>query len=286
MKNIGFIGTGIMGTEMISNLKKSGFNVSIYTRTKEKAKPLIEKGFAWADSIEELSKDKDAIITMLGYPSDVEKVYFEGILHSASPGTYLIDMTTSSPSLAKKIYQAAHQKCMHALDAPVSGGQIGAKNATLSIMVGGDKEDFDACLKLFEAMGKTIVLIGNAGAGQVAKAANQTAIAGCIAGVAEAITLVNSSGLDAKKVLDVISKGAARSFQMEYNGQMMLKNDMSPSFYIKHYIKDLKIASQTSKENNHNLPILENVLKMYIDLADKGMSELGTQAIIKEYSEE
>lgn len=286
MKNIGFIGTGIMGTEMISNLKKSGFNVSIYTRTKEKAKPLIEKGFAWVDSIEELSKDKDAIITMLGYPSDVEEVYFEGILNSASPGTYLIDMTTSSPSLAKKIYQAAHQKCMHALDAPVSGGQIGAKNATLSIMVGGDKEDFDACFKIFEAMGKTIVLIGDSGAGQVAKAANQTAIAGCIAGVAEAITLVNSSGLDAKIVLDVISKGAARSFQMEYNGQMMLKDDMTPSFYIKHYIKDLKIASQTSKENNHNLPILENVLKMYIDLADKGMSELGTQAIIKEYSEE
>lgn len=286
MNNIGFIGTGIMGTEMISNLKKSGFNVTIYTRTKEKAKPLIEKGFVWANSIEELSKDKDAIITMLGYPSDVEEVYFEGILNSASPGAYLIDMTTSSPSLAKKIYQAAHQKCMHALDAPVSGGQVGAKNATLSIMVGGDKEDFDACLKIFEAMGKTIVLIGDSGAGQVAKAANQTAIAGCIAGVAEAITLVNSSGLDAKKVLDVISKGAARSFQMEYNGQMMLKDDMSPSFYIKHYIKDLKIASQTSKENNHNLPILENVLKMYIDLADKGMNELGTQAIIKEYSEE
>ena len=286
MKNIGFIGTGIMGTEMISNLKKSGFNVSIYTRTKAKAKPLIERGFAWADSIEELSKDKDAIITMLGYPSDVEEVYFKGILNSASPGTYLIDMTTSSPSLAKRIYQAAHQKCMHALDAPVSGGQIGARNATLSIMVGGDKADFDACFKIFEAMGKTIELIGDAGAGQVAKAANQTAIAGCIAGVAEAITLVNSSGLDAKKVLDVISNGAARSFQIEYNGQMMLKDDMSPSFYIKHYIKDLKIASQTSKENNHNLPILEDVLKMYIDLADKGMSELGTQAIIKEYSEE
>lgn len=286
MKKIGFIGTGIMGIEMIRNLKKAGYDVSIFTRTKTKAEPLISEGFVWENSIDKLSKGKDVIITMLGYPSDVEEVYFKGILNNADANTYLIDMTTSSPSLAQKIYNESKNKNMHSLDAPVSGGQIGAQNATLSIMVGGDEADFNACHYVFEAMGKTIAYIGEAGAGQVAKAANQTAIAGCIAGVAEAISLVKGSGLDPKKVLDVISKGAARSFQMEYNGYMMLKEDMSPSFYMKHYIKDLKIAASTSKSNSQELPILEAVLQIYEELAAKGMNELGTQAIIKKYSEE
>lgn len=288
MKKIGFIGTGIMGAEMIRNLMKSGYEVSIYTRTKSKAKSLISEGALWVDTIPILAKNKDAIITMLGYPSDVDEVYFAdyGILTNASPNTYLIDMTTSSPSLARKIFYSAVSKGLFALDAPVSGGKIGAKNATLSIMVGGDKSAYDTCYKLFQSIGKTIAYIGDSGAGQIAKAANQTAIAGCIAGVAEAITLVQNAGLDPKTVLDVISNGAAKSFQMDYNGYAMIQNDMRPSFYIKHYIKDLNIASTTSTEYKINLPILEQVLKLYKKLADDGASELGTQAIIKAYNKE
>ncbi|NYC92664.1 3-hydroxyisobutyrate dehydrogenase-like beta-hydroxyacid dehydrogenase [Clostridium acetobutylicum] len=187
---IGFIGTGVMGKGMIKNLLKGGYTVHVYNRTKEKALPLVEIGAVLETSIKELSQRCDVIITMVGYPSDVEEVYFNdnGILNNLKPQSYVVDMTTSKPSLAKKIYAAAKERNIFALDAPVSGGDIGAAEGTLSIMVGGDKEAFDALMPIFELMGKNIVLQGSAGSGQHTKMCNQIAIASNIMGVCEALS--------------------------------------------------------------------------------------------------
>ena len=186
---IGFIGVGVMGKSMVRNLMKNGFNVSIYTRTKIKAEDVISEGAIWCDDIKDCVKDKDAIITIVGYPKDVEEVYFgeDGILNNAKEGAYLIDMTTTSPKLSIKIYEEAKKKNLYSLDAPVSGGDVGAKNATLSIMVGGDKESFEKCMPVFDALGNTIIYEGKAGSGQHTKMANQIAIGGAIAGVCEAV---------------------------------------------------------------------------------------------------
>ncbi|MEV9478239.1 NAD(P)-dependent oxidoreductase, partial [Aliarcobacter butzleri] len=203
MKKIAFIGVGVMGKFMVSNLLKSGFEVSIYARNKAKVEDSIKEGAVFCENIKECVQNKDAIITIVGYPKDVEEVYLssDGIINSASQNSYLIDMTTTTPTLSVKIHEEAKKKNLKALDAPVSGGDIGAKNATLSIMVGGEKEDFEACKKLFEAMGKTIVYAGNAGSGQHTKMANQIAIAGVMAGVSEAIAYGKKMGLDIPTML-------------------------------------------------------------------------------------
>lgn len=283
MKNIGFIGTGFMGVSMVRNLMKAGFQVSIFTRTKAKAEELIAEGAQWCDSIEELAQNKDAVITIVGYPQDVEEVYFQKLLPSITPHTYLIDMTTSSPELAQRIYQAAKEKQAYALDAPVSGGKIGAKNGTLSIMVGGEQKAFEACMTLFEAMGKMISLVGGPGAGQIAKAANQTAIAGTLAGLCEAITLVRKAGVEPQKVMDVISGGAAGSFQLNHNAKPIINDDMSPTFYLKHYVKDLKIALHSAESNHANLPVLSTVLHLFEELENEGEGDYGIQALIHKY---
>ena len=194
--NIAWIGTGVMGSSMAINLKKSGHNVSVYSRTLSKCEPLREYGIEVKDSIKECVKGADAVFTIVGYPKDVEEVYLgkEGIFEYAREGAYLVDMTTSSPLLAKKLYEKGNK--FHMLDAPVSGGDIGAKNATLSIMVGGNKEDFEYMYNVFECMGKNIIYLGEAGSGQNCKASNQVAIAGTIAAVAESIIYDKKSGLD------------------------------------------------------------------------------------------
>lgn len=283
MKKIGFIGVGVMGKSMVSNLMKNGFEVSIYSRNKQKVEDSIKEGAIFCESIEACVKDKDAVITIVGYPSDVEEVYFSqnGILNSANSGTYLIDMTTTSPNLSQKIYEESKSKGLKALDAPVSGGDVGAKNATLSIMVGGEKEDFEACKDIFEAMGKTIIYEGLAGMGQHTKMANQIAIAGIMAGVSEAITYGKRVGLDIETMLQSISNGAAQSWHMSNNGPKMNKREFEPGFYIKHMVKDLKIAS----EEVPNLKVLEEVLKMYSTLEKDGDGDLGTQALCKFYEE-
>ena len=196
MKKIGFIGVGVMGKSVVINLMKHGFEVSIYARNKEKVEEVIKEGAIWCENIAECVQDKEAVITIVGYPKDVEEVYFEdgGILANANPGAYLIDMTTTSPDLSKRIYEAAKVKGMKALDAPVSGGDVGAKNGTLSIMVGGEQEDFNACKEIFSAMGTTIVYEGKPGNGQHTKMANQIAIAGAIAGVCEAMAYAKNAG--------------------------------------------------------------------------------------------
>lgn len=281
MKKIAFIGVGVMGKSMVRNLMAKGFEVSIYARTKSKVQDVIDEGAVFYDTIESCVKNQDVVITIVGYPKDVEEVYFSlnGILASVSDGTTLIDMTTTSPELSIKIYNEAKAKGLKALDAPVSGGDVGAKNGTLSIMVGGDKEVFEECKPVFEAMGTTIIYEGKAGAGQHTKMANQIAIAGIMAGISEAIAYAKAKDLDIPTMLASISNGAAQSWHMTNNAPKMFKREFEPGFYIKHMVKDLKIAATEVP----NLEVLEDVLKMYETLEKNGDGDLGTQAICKYY---
>ena len=288
MKKIGFIGIGVMGCAMASNLMKKGYELTVYTRTKQKAEVLLEKGAKWCDTAADCAKGQNAVITMVGFPNDVEEVYFgeSGIFSAAEEGTYLIDMTTTSPKLSVKIYNAAKERKMHALDAPVSGGDTGAKNGTLSIMVGGDREAFDVCYDIFAAMGTNIIYEGPAGCGQHTKMANQIALGGAISGVCEALAYAKAVGLDQQTMLDSISAGAAGSWQMTNMAPRILKGDDAPGFYIKHYIKDMRIAVEESQEVHLDLKMLNSVLEMYEKLAESGMANLGTQALYHYYGEE
>ena len=279
---IGFIGTGVMGSSMVRNLLKNGFKVNVFNRTLSKAQKLGDDGAILTHSVEECVKDVDVVITIVGYPKDVKETY-DIILENAKENTILIDMTTSSPSLAINIYNKAKEKSMSALDAPVSGGDIGAKNANLTIMVGGDKEAYDKVYDVFKAMGKTINLIGKAGSGQHTKMANQIAIAANIAGAMEAINYALSQNLDLELVLKAISKGSASSFQLDYGSMKVLNNDYEPGFYIKHFIKDMKIAKEEALKKELLLPVLNQVLYEFEALEAKGYGELGTQALYKYY---
>lgn len=285
---IGFIGTGVMGASMAGHLMDAGHELTVYNRTRQKAEGLLARGARWADTPAECADGMDAVITIVGYPKDVEEVYLgeKGVLSTARPGAYLIDMTTTSPALWQRIAKTAEQKGLHPLDAPVSGGDTGARNATLSIMVGGQKADFEACVPLFEKMGKTIVYTGPAGCGQHTKMANQIAIAGCVTGVAEAVRYGQISGLDTENMLSCISAGAAGSWQMSNNGPKMLKGDYAPGFFIQHFIKDMRIAQEEAQKRGAELPVLQLVLSMYESLQEDGRANDGTQAIIEWYRDE
>ena len=282
-EKIGFIGTGVMGNSMAFHLMRAGYDVHLYTRTKSKAENLLEHGAVWEESVADLAQHTDIIITMIGTPQDVESVYFgaEGILENARANAYVIDMTTSKPSLAKKIYDAAKEKNIHALDAPVSGGDIGAREASLTIMVGGDAVDFEAMEEIFEIMGENIVHQGDAGAGQYTKLANQIAIAPGMIGLAEALVFSKNAGLDQTTVLQSISAGAAGSWSMDNYGPRMIFRTFDPGFAIKHYIKDLRIAVEAAEEMNMNTPGLQLALQIYEELGETGELESGIHAIIK-----
>lgn len=285
MKRIGFIGVGVMGKSMVRNLMKKEFELSIYSRTQSKCEDVIHEGALWCETVEKCARSVDAVITMVGYPKDVEEVYFGkgGILGSVKPGTYVIDMTTTSPQLSARIYKSAREKGVFALDAPVSGGDIGAQKGTLSIMVGGDREAFDACIPLFDALGTNTIYEGGAGFGQHTKMANQIALSGIIAGVCEALAYARAVGLDAQTMLDSIGAGAAGSWQMNNMAPRILKGDFAPGFFIKHYIKDMTIASEEAECAGISLEILNDVCRMYQDLAQRGMGDLGTQALMHYY---
>lgn len=285
MKKIGFVGTGVMGSSMVLNLIKHGYELSVYNRTKSKADACIAAGAKWCDTVAECAKDKDVVITIVGFPKDVEEVYFgeNGILNEAKKGAYVIDMTTTSPMLSEKIYKTAAEKGIYALDAPVSGGDTGARNGTLAIMVGGDKAAFDECMPVFEAMGTNIRYEGKAGNGQHVKMANQIAIAGAVSGVAEAVRYAMAMGVDVDTMLDTISNGAAGSWQMSNNGPKMAKEDYAPGFYIKHFIKDMKIAIECADAKGVTLDVLKKVCDEYVQLENNGKGDLGTQAIIEYY---
>ncbi len=280
---VGFIGTGVMGKSMAGHILSKGYKVLVYTRTKEKAVDLVDQGAVWKQSVAELAKEADIVITMVGYPYDVEEVYVgeNGLLANAKPGTYFIDMTTSTPSLAVKIYEQAKQKGMYSLDAPVSGGDIGAKEARLAIMVGGDKEVFDACTPLLEMMGQNIVYQGQAGSGQHTKMCNQIAIASNMIGVSEAMAYAKKSGLDPETVLKSISTGAAGSWSLSNLAPRMIAGDFEPGFFIKHFIKDMGIALEEANAMGMETPGLKLAKKMYDELAEKGEENSGTQALYK-----
>ncbi|WP_267651185.1 NAD(P)-dependent oxidoreductase [Listeria welshimeri] len=285
MKKIGFVGTGVMGSSMASHLLEAGYDVFIYTRTKSKAEELLTKGAKWIDTPQALAKKVDVLISMVGYPKDVEELYLgqNGFLENLSAGAVAIDMTTSSPVLAKKIAEAFREKGIGALDAPVSGGDIGAKNGMLAIMVGGAEDVFLKVKPIFEILGSSVILQGDAGAGQHTKMVNQIAIASNMIGVTEAIIYAEAAGLNPARVLESISGGAAGSWSLSNLIPRVLQDDFSPGFFIKHFIKDMGIALSEAKQMGLELPGLSLAEKMYQTLADQGLSEEGTQALIKYY---
>lgn len=269
MEHITFIGTGVMGSSMAAHLLASGYPVTVFTRTKSRAEPLLAQGARWADTIKHAVKDADIVITMVGYPRDVEELYLgsDGIVTSAQPGSLLIDMTTSSPQLAVRIAAAAHTRNLDALDAPVSGGDVGAQNATLSIMVGGSEAAFLRAKPIFETMGKTIVLQGGPGSGQHCKMCNQIAIASNMMGVVEALTYGLAAGLDPRTMLSSIESGAAGSWSLSNLVPRMLDGNVQPGFYIKHFIKDMGIALGSAREMGLILPGLTQAEALYRKLA-------------------
>ena len=285
MTNIAFIGTGVMGQGMIKNFLKAGHTVHLYTRTKERALPLVELGATWYDTAQAAAEQGDVIFTVVGYPKDVEEVYFGdyGIFKAAQQGKIVVDMTTSQPALAKKIADAAQAFGMDALDAPVSGGDIGAQNGTLSIMVGGSKQAFEKVTPLFEVIGQNIVLQGEAGAGQHTKMCNQIAIATNMIGVCEALAYGKKAGLDMERVLQSIATGAAGSWSLSNLAPRMLQGDKEPGFYIMHMIKDMGIALDEAARMELKLPGLAMAKAMYDELSAKGYDQNGTQALIDYY---
>lgn len=284
-KKIGFIGTGVMGASIVMHLLNAGNEVTIYTRTKSKAAELIAAGAKWAETPAEASKAQEIIFTMVGYPKDVEEVYIgeNGIFSAAKKGAIVIDMTTSEPTLAKKLYHEARERGLHSLDAPVSGGDIGAKNGTLSLMVGGDKDVFEKLQPIFELFGQNIVYQGVAGSGQHTKMCNQIAIASGMIGVCESMAYGLKAGLTMDEVLRSITAGAAGSWSLSNLAPRMLKGNLEPGFYIKHIIKDMKIALDEAERMNLQLPGLTLAKSMYDQLLAEGYGDNGTQALIKYY---
>ncbi len=281
--NIGFIGVGIMGKSMVRNLLKAGHSLYIYSRSKDKVTDVLAEGAIWQDSVKECAANSQIIMSIVGYPSDVEEIYFgaDGIIENAAKGSYLIDLTTSSPALAIKIADQAKQKNLKALDAPVTGGDIGAKNGTLSILVGGEQADFDYCRPIFEAIGQNISYMGANGSGQHAKMCNQIVIAGTISGICEALAYAQAHDIDFELLYQAIAGGAAGGNQMNYIIPKILADDYQPGFFIKHIIKDLTIAKEGAKAHNIELEVLNATLKNYQKLQDQGHGNLGTQGLFK-----
>ncbi|MBQ3653858.1 MAG: NAD(P)-dependent oxidoreductase [Synergistaceae bacterium] len=285
MKKIAFIGVGKMGKPMVKNLIKLGFDVHIFARSIMKVYDVINNGARYHSTINDCVKDCEVIITMVGFPKDVEEVYFATgkILDSAQEGTYIIDMTTTSPSLAKMIHEEGSRRGLHVLDAPVTGGVKGAKEAALSIMVGGDEDDYRACLPLFRALGTNINYMGEAGMGQQTKLANQIIIAGTLAGVCEGLTYAKAKGLDMSRFLRAVSTGGADSKQLESAGPKILDRDFTPGFTVKHFVKDMLLAVDEANKESLNLDVLVTVLSHFKKLEEDFFADNGTQVLIKYY---
>ena len=278
LNKIGFIGTGIMGTPIVRNLLQKGFNVTVYNRSQQKAHLLEKDGAIFADSIKVCVKDKDVVMTMVGYPQDVKEVYDKVLKYVDH--TLLIDMTTSSPDLAKALYDKAKEKNCQMLDAPVTGGDIGAQKGMLTILCGGDQDAFNKAYPLFEAIGSNIYYLGPCGNGQHCKMCNQIAIAGALSGAVEAISYADRMGLDKNQVMEAISAGAAGSFQLSNVAVKAISGDFQPGFIMKHFVKDMGIADEAALSQDLRLEILEHVKKMCISLDDQ---DLGTQSLLKYY---
>jgi 3-hydroxyisobutyrate dehydrogenase len=281
-KTLGWIGTGVMGASMAGHLLNAGYSMVIYNRTLAKAEPLIAKGARWEESPAKIAAHADIIFTMVGYPQDVEEVYFgpEGVFKSVKHDAILVDMTTTQPSLSVRIAETAISKGAHAVDAPVSGGDVGARNATLSIMAGGEKDIVDSLFPLFQLLGKNIAYQGGPGCGQHAKMCNQIVIAGTMIGVCESLLYAKKSGLNPETMLGAIRGGAAGCWSLDNLAPRILKGDYAPGFYVDHFVKDMGIALEEAAQMGIQLPGLEKVSKLYQKLQKMGHGISGTQALI------
>ena len=278
---VGFVGTGVMGSAMAGHLLDAGYLLRVHNRTQEKAAALVERGAVWCPTAGSVATGADAVITMVGYPSDVEDAYLApgGILESAAPGTIVIDMTTSTPSLAMRLAREALGHDVDALDAPVSGGDVGARNANLTIMVGGEREIFDAAEPLLRVMGPNVVYQGGPGSGQHTKMANQIAIANTVVGVCESLVYAETAGLDPRMMLKSIEAGSAGSWQLSNYAPRMLDGDFAPGFFVKHFIKDMRIAKAEAGLRGLSLPGLDLALDMFEELSRRGGDDRGIHAL-------
>jgi len=278
---VGWIGTGVMGGPMCGHILKAGYRVTVYNRTKARAEGLLAKGAKWAGSPKEVAEASDVVFTIVGYPEDVREVYFgpEGIMAGARRGLIMVDMTTSQPSLAAEIYSRAKAIGAHALDAPVSGGDVGAREGTLSIMIGGDRDVAERVRPLLELMGKNIRYMGPAGSGQSAKLCNQILIASTMIGVVECLLYAHKSGLDLMDVIAAVGSGAAACWSINNLGPRIVRRDFDPGFMVEHFVKDMGIALEEARRMNLALPGLALAHQFYLALKAKGKGRLGTQAL-------
>jgi 3-hydroxyisobutyrate dehydrogenase len=288
LPTVGFVGTGIMGASMAGHLLAAGHPLHVFNRTRSKAEPLLAAGAVWCESPEEVAASAEIVITIVGMPTDVEEVYFGhdgngGILAAATSGSLLIDMTTSSPSLAERIAAAAFDRSLAAVDAPVSGGDVGARNGTLVIMAGGEEAAYERALPLFELMGKSVTRLGPAGAGQRCKLANQVAVAVGMVAWCEALAHAEAGGLDASLVQQVLAGGAAGSWAMTNLAPRALAGDFAPGFLVRHLVKDIRIAREAADETGTELPGLTVAEQLYEMLAESGGGDLGTQGLLQLY---
>lgn len=282
-ESVGWIGTGVMGRPMCSHLIEAGYRVSVYTRTKARAAELIEKGAIWCDTSAEVAAHSDIVFSMVGYPKDVEEVILgeKGVLSQSPKCSVIVDMTTSEPRLAEEIYVRAREKGISSLDAPVSGGDIGARERKLAIMVGGDRDIYQKILPLFQILGENIAHMGGPGAGQHTKMSNQILIASTMIGVVESLLYAYKAGLDINSVIDVIGKGAASSWSLNNLGRRITKGDFKPGFFIKHFVKDMGIALDEAKRMKLALPGLAMAHQFYLSAMALGYENLGTQGLFK-----
>jgi 3-hydroxyisobutyrate dehydrogenase len=287
IKTVGWVGIGVMGRSMCGHLLAAGYPASITTRTRSKAEDLLARGALWCETPRAVAERSDIVFTMVGFPSEVEQVYLaeDGILAGARPGAILCDMSTSEPTLAVRIHGLAKARSVKSLDAPVSGGDVGAREARLAIMVGGEREVFSEVEPLFRKMGETISLMGGPGAGQHTKMANQINIAGTMIGVVESLLYAHKAGLGMDAMIDIVGKGAASSWSLNNLGRRISKGDFAPGFYIKHFVKDMGIALQEARRMNLSLPGLALVNQFYIAAQALGYEDLGTQGLYKVLSE-
>ncbi|MCL4191265.1 MAG: NAD(P)-dependent oxidoreductase [Thermoguttaceae bacterium] len=278
---LGWIGTGVMGASMCGHLLDAGYAITVFNRSRSKAQGLIDRGAQWVESPRQVAQASDCVFTMVGYPDDVEEVILgrEGVLAGSKKGNIVVDMTTSRPQLAVRIAAAAAERGVHAIDAPVSGGDIGAREAALSVMVGGEKEVVDALMPCFNAMGKTIVHQGGPGAGQHTKMVNQILIAGNMIGVCEALLYAYRAGLDLETALRSVASGAAGSWSLANLGPRIIANRFEPGFFVEHFIKDMGIALDEARRLGLALPGLALAHQLYLALAAQGHARDGTHAL-------
>jgi 3-hydroxyisobutyrate dehydrogenase len=283
IKNIGWIGTGVMGRSMCLHLVKGGYKAFVYNRTKSKAKDLLDAGATWCENPMEVARHSDCVFTIVGYPADVEEVILgeQGVLAGIKPGSILVEMTTSEPTLAKRIYEKAKDSSVSVLDAPVSGGDVGARSGKLAIMVGGDRKIFDQVMPLFELMGENIAYMGPAGAGQHTKMCNQIHIATTMIGVVECLLYAYKAGVDLEEMIAVVGSGAAASWSLNNYGPRIAKGNFDPGFFVKHFVKDMDIALKEARRMRLSLPGLALAHQFYVSAMAIGLENMGTHSLYK-----